>query len=139
MTHAREPPSVILLCLLPTVHDQEPSQAPGLCGSTEWGRCHQTAPILQGDRLGTAGAEENQAPLQAENCKWGSQPFPSMISWHLCTSLCGPRAAWGVAGSSGKSHPQRESEALDVDCHKYETCSMVLLSQALFIYFDQSW
>ena len=55
--------------LVPTVHDQEPPQAPGLCGSTEWRGRHQAAPVLQGDRLGAPGAEEDQATLQTSNCK----------------------------------------------------------------------
>ena len=55
--------------LIPAVHDQEPSQAPGLCGGTERRGCHQAAPVLQGDRLAAPGAEEDQAALQTSNCK----------------------------------------------------------------------
>lgn len=117
MTHAWELPSVILSCLPPTVHDQEPSQAPGLCGGTEWGRCHQAAPVLQGDRLGAAGAEENQAPLQAENCKWVSAlPLHGQLA--LSYQSMWAKHSLGCGRKPREESPLGEAEALDVDCQQ---------------------
>lgn len=60
------------------VHDEEPQQTAGLCGSTRRRGGYQDPPLLQGDWLAAAGAEEDQAPLQTTHC----EPFvQSEHSW----------------------------------------------------------